>query len=189
MGSELDRALWDRIATIFERALEVDGAERAALLAQLCGSDHTVRREVEEMLAAHEPGHALMAERRLADLASPRPIVDAALPAGARIGPYRIVSQIGAGGMGGPGDERLHRLGIVFELRRALCPGSRAARPQVGLALAVALIRGLGTGFRAVIFHVGCRLGHLLSCEWKRNQKEQGHREPGSWSHRFLLMW
>lgn len=100
MGSELDRDLWDRIATIFERALEVGGAERAALLAQLCGSDQTVRREVEEMLEAHEPDHALMAERRLSGIEKLHPGVDDALPSGTRVGPYRIESLIGAGGMG-----------------------------------------------------------------------------------------
>jgi hypothetical protein len=53
MGSELDRERWERIAAIFDQALEVPGPERAALVARLCGSDRTVRREVEEMLVAH----------------------------------------------------------------------------------------------------------------------------------------
>jgi serine/threonine-protein kinase len=100
MRTELDRDLWDRIAMIFERALERDGTERAALLTQLCGSDHTVRREVEEMLEAHETGRALMAERRLASGESEPASIDGTLPEGTRVGPYRIASLIGAGGMG-----------------------------------------------------------------------------------------
>ena len=98
MDSDLDRELWDRIATVFERALGVRGTERAALLDRLCGSDGTVRREVEEMLEAHETDRALIAEGRLAAAAGAP--VDGTLARGTRIGPYRVESPIGAGGMG-----------------------------------------------------------------------------------------
>src|SRR5262245_11843401 len=103
MSSSLDRELWDRISTIFNRAIDTAAAERVALLDQLCGSDATVRREVEGMLQAHENTRGLIAERRVAtegdgDPRSER--VAGLLPDGARIGPYRIESPIGAGGMG-----------------------------------------------------------------------------------------
>jgi serine/threonine-protein kinase len=100
MRSELDRELWDRIAGIFERALEVTGPERAALLSQLCGSDLTIRREVEEMLAADDRAGGVIDEQRLAAAGRDQPFLDATLPEGARAGAYRIVSLIGAGGMG-----------------------------------------------------------------------------------------
>src|SRR5262245_12723124 len=104
MTVRLDRDLWNRIATVFDRALDVRPEDRAALLDQLCGSDETIRREVESMLAAHEQSPGLIAERRLAtdhgasgvDTATP----DDSLLDGMRVGPYRIVSPIGAGGMG-----------------------------------------------------------------------------------------
>ena len=103
----LDRASWDRIVAIFDRALDVGDVERRALLDQLCGSDATIRREVEEMLTAHDQG-GLAAERHLAtgtnsgdatpggDGALP----NATLPEGARVGAYRVVRPVGAGGMG-----------------------------------------------------------------------------------------
>jgi serine/threonine-protein kinase len=106
MRSGLDRGLWDRIATIFDRALDVRGEDRAALLDQLCGSDETIRREVEGMLEAHEESPGLIAERRLAgDARGATPegsveALDGTLAEGARVGPYRIVSLIGSGGMG-----------------------------------------------------------------------------------------
>ncbi|HZO18557.1 MAG TPA: serine/threonine-protein kinase [Gemmatimonadaceae bacterium] len=95
MHPELDRELWNRIASIFDRALEVHPSGRAALLDQVCGSDMTIRLEVEAMLEAHERDVGLLAEKRLSTAA-----LEPSLAAGTRIGPYRIVSQIGAGGMG-----------------------------------------------------------------------------------------
>ena len=102
MGSGLDRQLWDRISTIFDRAVGVRDVERPALLDQLCGSDETIRREVEGMLHAHESAHGLIAERRLVTGDGDTTFERAAgvLPNGVRVGPYRIECPIGAGGMG-----------------------------------------------------------------------------------------
>ena len=101
VSSGLDRQAWDRISTVFDRAMDARGTERSELLDQLCGSDETIRREVEEMLDAHE-SLGLITERRLVtgdgDASSER--FDGLLPSGARVGPYRIESQVGAGGMG-----------------------------------------------------------------------------------------
>src|SRR6476661_2230267 len=104
MTVRLDRDLWDRIAVIFDRALAVRAEERDALLDQLCGSDETIRREVEGMLEAHERSPGLIAERRLVtddgSLGTDHDAVGGSLLDGARIGPYRVVSPLGAGGMG-----------------------------------------------------------------------------------------
>jgi eukaryotic-like serine/threonine-protein kinase len=97
---ELDRQTWNRIESVFHRALGTSAAERSVLLDQLCGSDLTIRREVGEMLEAHERDQGLIAERRFVfDDVQPTPL-DHQLAEGARIGPYRIISLIGAGGMG-----------------------------------------------------------------------------------------
>jgi tetratricopeptide (TPR) repeat protein len=100
VSGPLDRATWERIALVFDRVLDTGTAERPALLDQLCGSDDVVRREVEAMLVAHECGDGLLLERRLTtDVATPAPL-DGALAEGARVGPYRVVAAVGAGGMG-----------------------------------------------------------------------------------------
>jgi eukaryotic-like serine/threonine-protein kinase len=99
MTTDLDRGRWTRIATIFDRALDASVADRADVLGQLCGSDETIRREVEDMLDAHDRSPGLIAERRL--VTGDDVERDAGtLPAGTRIGPYRIESLVGAGGMG-----------------------------------------------------------------------------------------
>ena len=94
MSSALNTRIWERIASIFDRALDVREEERRELLDQLCGSDETIRREVEGMLDAHEKSPGLIAERRLVVSGA------AELPNGTRVGPYRIVTPLGAGGMG-----------------------------------------------------------------------------------------
>jgi len=45
---------WQRIEQIYHAAMETASDRRAVLLAELCGDDDALRREVEEFLAANE---------------------------------------------------------------------------------------------------------------------------------------
>jgi eukaryotic-like serine/threonine-protein kinase len=82
-----------RIADIFEQAVDLPPAERSDFIARACGDDATVRREVEALLA-------LDAEVA-AEAGSPSWSLSAsgALGATGRVGPYRLVSKLGEGGM------------------------------------------------------------------------------------------
>jgi eukaryotic-like serine/threonine-protein kinase len=90
------------IDLLFERALELAPGERSAFLAEACGGDEALRREVEELLAAADepdprfdrPGW--VAALDLADLGD-APAAGAA--PGDRAGAYRLVREIGRGGM------------------------------------------------------------------------------------------
>jgi len=90
-----------RLPELFVRAEELEGEERTAWLAQLRREEPTLAREVEELLAAAPAG-----ERRFATPPWERLPPVAALegesepPAPERVGPYRIVREIGRGGMG-----------------------------------------------------------------------------------------
>lgn len=85
-----------RIEEVFEAALDVAPAERAALLEGLCGSDETLRREVDALLAGHDRADGI--------LAAPAAAAAGALlydrDRGRQIGPYRVLREIGRGGMG-----------------------------------------------------------------------------------------
>ena len=95
-----------QIDELFEAALEMEPAERAAFLGQACASDEESRRKVEALLAADQKARDFIeapaleiAARGLAEEQA-RSSNQTCLVAGRRIDHYEIVSILGAGGMG-----------------------------------------------------------------------------------------
>src|SRR5262245_25493956 len=90
--------------SIFAAALAIPSpTQRAAYLDRACAGNPALRREVEGLLAAHAADNPL--DRPPADLARTgayQPEPDGPPPAavGDRIGPYRLMEQIGEGGFG-----------------------------------------------------------------------------------------
>jgi eukaryotic-like serine/threonine-protein kinase len=87
----MDPERWRRVTEIFHAALARDSGQRAAFVAEACGTDTSLRAEVEGMLAGDAQALAGGDPFRL-----PGP----AVASGTTLGPYRIESAIGAGGMG-----------------------------------------------------------------------------------------
>src|SRR5438046_1645477 len=89
---------WDKIDQLFAAAMDVPPEDRPAFLDR-AASDEDLRREGESLLAHHALGAPLLqsAARDLEQLAA-----RAALEAvhGERIGRYRVIREIGRGGMG-----------------------------------------------------------------------------------------
>ena len=93
----MTRERFQQIEELYHAARERTAEERAALLAQV---DPELRREVESLLARRTGGENL---ERPAVPNTPQLLDDSTLTglaAGARLGPYRIESKLGEGGMG-----------------------------------------------------------------------------------------
>jgi eukaryotic-like serine/threonine-protein kinase len=92
----MDPARWSKVCELFERVAEAPEAARAGLLAAHCAGDGELRAEVESLLAAEaRAGQFLQAPLEPAAMG-----IDSGMAAPERIGPYRILGEIGSGGMG-----------------------------------------------------------------------------------------
>jgi serine/threonine-protein kinase len=97
---------WSRIDAILDEVLELDATERAAAIDRACRGDHRLRTHIESLVAAdaradqflETPAAEYAARLVRADPAAAVP-TDAE-PPGGRVGPYRVIRQIGRGGMG-----------------------------------------------------------------------------------------
>ncbi len=89
---------WQRLQEIFLEADQKQGAERVALLDRACAGDVELRRSVERMLAA--TGMSGFLESAVGGAAVGIVGSGSGVEAGQTIGPYRVVGQVGRGGMG-----------------------------------------------------------------------------------------
>jgi serine/threonine protein kinase len=86
--------------SIFAAALDItDPAERAAYLDEACGGEPGLRRHIDELLAAQQDLGSFLARPPVvpAGGAAPEPVCEGP---GSKIGPYKLLQQIGEGGMG-----------------------------------------------------------------------------------------
>src|SRR5215213_3609888 len=95
----MDSERWQRVAYVYESALEREPAERSAFVKEASGDDDALRREVESLLA--NDSASLLIDRPMLEAAA-AVLVDeeTALSIGQQFGPYRIDRFLGAGGMG-----------------------------------------------------------------------------------------
>jgi serine/threonine-protein kinase len=95
---------WRRIEDLLCAALERDGGARAAFLEQACAGDAELRREVESLLAHEAPSESFIEDSAFALAAEMLADAEGELEQerweGRRVGAYRIVREIGRGGMG-----------------------------------------------------------------------------------------
>jgi Tol biopolymer transport system component len=92
---------WPEIERLFDALLDREPAERASFLAEACVGDEELRREVESLLAAHERAQGFIETPAIevaAKAAAAGGYDFSAL--GRKMGPYRVLSLLGAGGMG-----------------------------------------------------------------------------------------
>ncbi|HEV8018627.1 MAG TPA: protein kinase [Steroidobacteraceae bacterium] len=92
---------WRRLEEIFQSALDCAPESRAAFIDSACGGDAELRAEVDSLLAAHEQGDGESADSAAFEEALK--VLEqrsARLHEGRRIGPYRVLHELGRGGMG-----------------------------------------------------------------------------------------
>ena len=94
----MKKDLWQRAEELFHTALERSPEARRAFLDKACGEDAELRRQVETLLSQDEQAGSFLEKPALAD-AAVTPTARGSL-VGRQFGPYRILSSLGAGGMG-----------------------------------------------------------------------------------------
>jgi Tol biopolymer transport system component/tRNA A-37 threonylcarbamoyl transferase component Bud32 len=95
MGPAMSPERWSRLKEIFGAAIELPESERAGFLSDRCGSDVALRAEVEKLLDAER---SPLDNPLLDALSGRQPIVE--IERGKMLGPYRVDTLIGQGGMG-----------------------------------------------------------------------------------------
>ncbi len=91
---------WEEVKNLFESALSVSPAERAQFLDRESKGDHELRDEVASLLASHDETGQFMEQ----PVASVKAVIDEPSKsdtlAGVRIGAWKLVRELGRGGMG-----------------------------------------------------------------------------------------
>ena len=103
----MDHERWRKVESIFHKALEADESRRRSVLEESCADDESLRREVESLLAHHKNAGDFIETPAFADDANTESF--RATPAAATLRPdlkgvavkhYRVLEEIGFGGMG-----------------------------------------------------------------------------------------
>jgi serine/threonine-protein kinase len=95
---ELER--WRQIDRLLEEALEREESERAQFLDEACAGDEALRKEIESLIRYDERAKGFIERPAIEIAAEALAAEQMGLAAGQQLGPYKIESLLGAGGMG-----------------------------------------------------------------------------------------
>jgi eukaryotic-like serine/threonine-protein kinase len=93
----LPQPKWDWVQEIFLEAADLHPTERAVFLDRVCSGDPEARMEVESLLHADATGESAVCAAIESEIAS---MLDESSLVGVRLGAYRLLKEIGRGGMG-----------------------------------------------------------------------------------------
>ncbi|HMW03239.1 MAG TPA: serine/threonine-protein kinase, partial [Acidobacteriota bacterium] len=121
----MDAAQHQRLSELFLAALEVDAANRANWVLNACENDRALSDQLEQLLAAHVCSAGLLDQTPVFDaglelIARELPTQPATYPIGHRVGKYRLMRQIGQGGMG-----------VVFAAHHEGVPGGKPVAVKI----------------------------------------------------------
>ena len=90
---------WEAVKALFHEAIELAPENRAAFVARATGHDAALRAQLESLLDAHENSDDFL-ETPAAAMSLDAVPHDGQVPSRGRVGPYRLIKEIGRGGMG-----------------------------------------------------------------------------------------
>jgi serine/threonine protein kinase len=91
---------WQRLNEVFAAVRETEPGRQSEILRQACGGDEQLRREAEAILAAAREADSRGFLKSDVFAAGAQVLIANEIPPGTVIGPYRVVREIGRGGMG-----------------------------------------------------------------------------------------
>ncbi len=106
-GLDINPDRWPDVSRVFSAAATLDGSSRNAYLDEVCGHDRALRAAVESLLGAHDNAGSFGEAPVVAPLGTVKRLAPES-----QLGPFRIESLLGAGGMGEvyrAYDTKLHR--------------------------------------------------------------------------------
>src|SRR5215510_8377357 len=94
----------EMVENLFASAVELESGRREAFLESVCGDDPALRSEVESLLISYEQAGSFIEQPALEILAAEQynepSESESEAEKGRRIGPYKLIREIGHGGMG-----------------------------------------------------------------------------------------
>lgn len=91
---------WQKVKALFDAAVELAPKRRKQFLDKSCSADEDLRRDVEKLLASSDEAESFMEQPAAHEVASRIIEPRVTLASGKQFGHYKIIKQIGVGGMG-----------------------------------------------------------------------------------------
>jgi serine/threonine-protein kinase len=116
---------WNKLEEVFQAALEVPPEERRAWLERRCGEDAELHAKVSSLLAAEAASTNFLPKANFAKVVGALMAESGEAREGQRVGPYKILREVGRGGMGvvflaEREDEQFRQLVAIKVVKRGL---------------------------------------------------------------------